>query len=357
MDCVNVEKTVKKHDRGVFDGFELRGPGWWQGFREAFAPRELECMQVEVTSYCPGRCTYCPHTTEGEHWRATHMTPEIFAGLWPLMRRCGRVHLQGWGEPLLHPHFFEFVALALRAGCRVSTTSCGLRMDDALAARLVDCGLDVMAFSLTGTDEASNASRVGVPFARVEQAISTMQRVRKARMGVHLEIHLAYLLLYSGIPALNNLPALMERLDVHGAVVSTMDFIAHPDLAPEAFMPHEREKIAEARTALRLVSSSPHLSSRLLHYALPAETPAQQCRERVQSTLYVSAEGFVSPCVYLNVPSEQAQRRLIFGNVPQESITDIWAKPDYAAFRAAVGTSIPHAVCQNCPKRFENMGL
>lgn len=335
---------------GVFDGFDLRGPGWWRGFCEAFALRELECLQVEVTSYCPGHCTYCPHTTEGANWRSTHMSPEIFAGLWPLMRRCSRVHLQGWGEPLLHPHFFEFVELALRAGCRVSTTSCGLRMDDELAVRLVDSGIDLMAFSLAGTDDASNASRAGVPFRCVEQAVATLQRVRKARMGVHLEIHLAYLLLYSGIPALKDLSALMERWDVHGAVVSTMDFIAHPSLAAEAFMPHEREKIAESRAALQSLSVS-----RPLHYALPAEMPAPQCRERVQSTLYVSAEGFISPCVYLNVPSKLAGRRLIFGKIPDESITDIWNRPDYVAFRQTVGTSAPHAACQNCPKRFEQV--
>lgn len=334
----------------VFDGFDLRGPGWWKGFCEAFAPRELECLQVEVTSHCLGRCTYCPHTTEGANWRSTHMSPAIFAGLWPLMRRCSRVHLQGWGEPLLHPHFFEFVALALRAGCRVSTTSCGLRMDDELAVRLVDSGLDLMAFSLSGTDEASNASRAGVPFARVEQAVTTLQRVRKARMGVHLEVHLAYLLLYSGIPALDRLPALMDRWDVHGAVVSTMDFIAHPALAAEAFLPDEQGKIAEARAALQRLSSS-----RPLHYALPGQIPAPQCRERVQSTLYVSAEGVVSPCVYLNVPSDQAERRLVFGQIPKESISDIWEKPDYAAFRRTIGTPAPHPSCLNCPKRFEQI--
>ncbi len=102
-------------------------------------------------------------------WQSRLVEDQTFAALWPLMRQCVRVHLQGWGEPFLHPRFLDFVRVALRAGCAVSTT-CGLRMDEALAEAIVDSGMDVVAFSLAGTDEASNASRRGIPFARVEYA-------------------------------------------------------------------------------------------------------------------------------------------------------------------------------------------
>lgn len=332
----------------LFDSYNLRGPGLWQGFLETFAARELECVQVEVTSVCPGRCVYCPHTTATDSWKSRHMVPDVFAALWPLLRRTARVHLQGWGEPLLHPHFFDFVELALRAGCRVSTTTCGLRMDEALAERLVASGVDIVAFSLTGTDDASNAAREGVPFSRVREAVLTLQRVRKSRMGVHMEIHLAYLLLASGIPALQRLPALMDEWDVHGTVVSTMDFIAHPSLAPEAFLPHEHEKIEAARVALEAVRSA---TSRDFWYDLPCPDPAPQCRERIHATLYVDAEGQVSPCIYLNVPAE-SPRRFVCGNVLHESPLHIWQQPDYACFRQRMANGDPDPLCLHCPKLF-----
>ena len=41
-------------------------------------------------------------------------------------------------------------------------------------------------------------------------------------------MHLAYLLLPSQLAAVKRLPELMEELDVHCAVVSTMDYIASP---------------------------------------------------------------------------------------------------------------------------------
>ena len=213
----------------------LPGPGLRQWLREAFTgrPTPLLCMQVEVSSVCSCRCTYCPHTTKKDVWQSRLMSAETFAALWPLMRQCGRVHLQGWGEPFLHPRFMDFVSVARRAGCAVSTTTCGQHMDESLAAAIVDSGMDVVAFSLAGTDEASNASRRGIPFSRVCEAIRCLQEVRRTKQGVHLEVHLAYLLLPSQLDAVKRLPELMEELDVHCAVVSTMDYIASPELAVE----------------------------------------------------------------------------------------------------------------------------
>ncbi|WP_298067078.1 radical SAM/SPASM domain-containing protein [uncultured Mailhella sp.] len=332
----------------------LKGPGILQSLRELVRPRELECLQVEVTSCCAGRCVYCPHTTEGSLWKARHMSPEVFAALWPMMLKASRIHLQGWGEPFLHPYFLDFVGLARRAECSVSTTTCGLYMDEALAARIVSSGIDILAFSLTGTDEASSRARAGVPFARVEESVRTLQKVRKAKNGVHLEIHLAYLMLASQIEDVRRLPELMERWDVHAAVVSTMDYVPSPALAEEAFAPHEREKIEKARIVLEEAGKRVRASGRDFFASLPAEHPAPSCRERVHRTMYVDAEGQVSPCVYLNVPTQGSQpRRTVFGEVSRENPLEIWNKPEYAAFRSSVQTAEPPQACRSCAKRFE----
>ena len=140
-------------------------PGLWRELRDAFLspPRPLSCVQMEVTSACSGRCIYCPHTTLAGVWRSRAMSAEVVAALWPLLRRSLRAHLQGWGEPLLHPRFFDFAAFARRAGCRVSTTTCGLGMDEDTAVRLVSGGLDVVAFSLAAPTRHPTASARACP--------------------------------------------------------------------------------------------------------------------------------------------------------------------------------------------------
>ena len=333
---------------------QFRGPGLWQDVREFFHPRPLECLQVEVTSCCMGKCTYCPHTTRSGEWKSRHMAPETFAALWPVLLKARRVHLQGWGEPFLNPHFMDFVSLARKAGCAVSTTTCGLRMDEELAGRIVESGMDIVAFSLTGTDEVSNSARANVPFSRVEEAVRLLQKARQEKNAVHLEIHLAYLMLSSGVEAVRGLPALMEDWGVHAAVISTMDYIPSPEMAKEAFAPHEREKIEAARVVLEDVGAKVRALGRDFYASLPAPEPAPCCRERAHRTMYVDAEGQISPCVYLNVPINAVERgRTVFGNVLQQSPVDIWDKAEYADFRARVQTACPPEACVSCAKRFE----
>jgi MoaA/NifB/PqqE/SkfB family radical SAM enzyme len=346
---------MKKRSAGSGAG-EFREPGFWETVREAFlgVRRPFDCIQVEVTSRCPGRCTYCPHTTLKDSWQPRDMSMATFERLWPLMRRSGRVHLQGWGEPLLNPAFFEMAGLARKAGCQVSTTTCGLRMDAPMALQIVASGIDIVAFSLAGSDAASNAARLGVDFDGVCEAVSVLQKVRRERMGVHLEAHFAYLMLASNIEAVRGLPALMQRLGVHAAVISTLDYITESALEAEAFQPHETEKLARAAAVLVETAAAAGRRGLQFHYELPDPAAAGQiCRENIGRSLFVAADGAMSPCVYVNVPAAVVDpRRRIFGNVYETDPLEIWESPDFARFRERLAGGDPDLPCRGCPKRF-----
>ena len=161
-------------------------------------------------------------------------------------------------------------------------------------------------------------------------------------------------MLASNVEAVRALPELMDAWGVHAAVVSTMDYIPSPDMAGEAFAPHEREKIEAARVVLEEVAAKVRASGRDFYASLPAEHPAPCCRERAHKTMYVDADGQISPCVYLNVPLDAPQPgRTVFGSVLEESPERIWAREEYAAFRQAVQTATPPSSCVSCAKRFE----
>jgi MoaA/NifB/PqqE/SkfB family radical SAM enzyme len=265
------------------------------------------------------------------------------------------VHLQGWGEPLLNPAFFEMAALARKAGSQVSTTTCGLRMDAELALRIVESGIDIVAFSLAGTDTASNASRHGVDFDRVCDAVSMLQTIRRDRMGVHLEIHFAYLMLASRIDAVRGLPALMQRLGVHAAVISTLDYLPEPSLEAEAFQPHEAEKLAGAAAILGETAVEARRLGLAFHYELPSPGGAgTSCRENISRSLFIAADGAMSPCVYVNVPADVVDpRRRIFGNVREQDPIDIWESERFRRFREGLACGDPDLSCKTCPKRFK----
>lgn len=339
----------------IFD--DLKSPGLWQEFLDIFRGREIGFLQVEISSYCTGKCVYCPHTVSAGNWKSRYMKSETFANLWPLMCRASRVHLQGWGEPFLHPHFMDFTKLALRAGCQVSTTTCGLYMNEAVALQIVDSGIDVIAFSLAGTSTLSNKARDGIPFDQVANAVQLLQSVRKSRQAVHLEIHLAYLLLASNLTALWDLPELMNDWGVHATIISTLEYnISSPQFASEAFLPHELDKIQAARAVINDITVKARATGKEIYASLPDPAPSLQCREQAQNSLYVDAEGVISPCVFLNIPTKEqspGQKTKTFGSVNVEKPLTIWAKSEYRAFREALGTPNPDRVCENCSKRFE----
>ena len=334
----------------------LRAPSSWELIGEAIfgARRPLDCVQVEVTTRCPGRCSYCPHTTDRERWLSHDMDMATYSRIWPLMRRSGRVHLQGWGEPLLNPAFFDMALTARRAGCRVSTTTCGVPMDPDLARRIVASGIDVVAFSLAGTDAASNASRRGVDFDRVCEAVTTLQAARGRRRGAHLRIHLAYLMLASEMEAVAGLPALMQRLGVHAAIVSTLDYVTDPALLPEAFTPDEPARLARAADLLASAGTEARRLGLGFHWELPGRAASgTTCRENIGRSLFISADGWVSPCVFVNVPTGDTDpMRRVFGNVRDVDPTVIWDSADFRHFRERLAAGDPDLPCRSCPKRF-----
>lgn len=329
-------------------------PGLWEQLGEAIfgCQRPLECVQIETTSACGGACIYCPHTTQARTWNSRHMAPETFASLWPLLRKAKRAHLQGWGEPLLNPHFFRFQALAARAGCSTSITTCGLKMDETTAVSLAQSGMDIIAFSLAGTDAESNSARAGVPFDRVCQSIRLL-RSAISREQSALEIHFAYLLLADRMEAAAGLPGLMEELGVDVAVISTLDYLALPEHRSLALHSNDDALLERARNILEDVRARAGAMGKIVHYALPAKTPpGEGCRENISRTLYVDADGFVSPCVYLNSPG-RSEARHVFGNTREASPMDIWQGPDFKNFRAALLAGEPDPACLDCPKRWE----
>lgn len=333
----------------------LRGPGVWETVRSLVAPpsKMFDVLQIEVTSACLANCSYCPRTVQRERWKNAYMSDQTYANAWPLFRQARRVHLQGWGEPLLHRRFFDFVELARRADCQVSTTSCGLLMNEGIAAKLSRSGVDIIAFSLAGTDQPGNASRGEDAFERVTQGIHILQKTRKALMAVHLEIHIAYMLLASRIEDLRGLPGLLGELDAHAAVVSTLDFIPSADMAHEAFMPWEQDKIAHARAVLEEVAAQARADGRAVFYSLPVPEARDTCLEHIERSLYISSDGSISPCIYVNLPTKgEDPLRRVYGNLNHDDPLGIWASPGYQAFRRGLATREPDANCRDCPKRY-----
>ena len=320
----------------------------WCWLSPLLRPR-LDWIQVEVTSYCNAACVYCPHTVYQGHWASRHLPLTTFAKLLPALARARLVYLQGWGEPLLHPDFFNMVAQAKQAGCRVGTTTNGMLLDAEAITRLVESGLDLVAFSLAGADERHDAIRPGTSFKKVLQAIQALQRAKEKLGALRPAIHIAYMLLRSRAADLAKLPQVLPGLGVEQVVISTLDFVPRKELAIETILPQTTGEYEELSASLRETAELAGRYGLKVHYQLKEPGAARLlCPENVQRALFVGADGRVSPCVFANLPvtratycardGERPYQRLIWGKLEELPLAAIWRQQAYINFRGSFFT-------------------
>jgi hypothetical protein len=67
----------------------------------------------------------------------------------------------------------------------------------------------------------------------------------------------------------------------------------------------------------------------------------------------MDAEGSLSPCIYVNLPTEENDpRRRVFGNIHAQDPLEIWQSRPFEEFRRRLAAREPDLPCVLCAKRF-----
>ena len=262
----------------------------------------------------------------------------------------------------MHPDFFTMVSLARQAGCQVGTTTNGMPLDADGLRRVVDLEMAVVAFSLAGVGENNDMVRRGTHFAAVLEKIATLREI-KARKGARFpKVHVAYMLLRSGLDDLALLPQALEGLGVSQVVVSSLDFVATPSLTRENLKLAPPEEYREAAARLDEVAARARRQGLEIYSQLaPPPDWLNPCSENIAGALCLAADNAVAPCVFLNLPveaetymtreGEDLYRRLSFGVVEEEqSLLRIWRSPEYRKFRRIWANGSTPPACRGCLK-------
>lgn len=343
--------------------------GWAKGLLDRLGAPELDWVQVEITTRCDARCVYCPRTAMGSGWPARHMPLDLFRSLLRCLGQTRQAHLQGWGEPLLNPQLLEMIRLCKGRGLQVSTTTNGNALDGDMARALVAAGLDVLGVSLAGTRSQTNdALRVGTSLERLAAGLARLAGA-KARAGVGLpQVHLAYLDLGSAPEELFALPALARDLGIARIMLSTPSPLATPQASMPPLAPAQATAAQElaGREALleELARQSAALGVELFWSARLLRESGRICTENPSGACVVGVDGQVTPCVFGAAVLGEGQdgprpdaRPLVFGNIRERSLTDIWHGEEYARFRALFEPQGPEdgapwpEPCARCPLR------
>lgn len=282
----------------------------------------------------------------------------------PAFRKAGLVYLQGWGEPFTHPRFFEMLKLAKEAGCRVGTTTNGTLLNRRLIEKLVKEDLDVVGFSLAGVDEKNDSVRKGTRIKKVVECIEEIHRARAKYNSDSPKIHIAYMLLRSGLADLEKLPEFLSGKGVDQTVVSSLALVVNPGMETESLPATEEEKdYRELKHRLLHVRDEAAAVDADVHFHLVSALKKDfACSENVPGALVVGADGSISPCVMKQLPVQgenwyyfrgrrHRHRNLCFGNITSSSLDSIWHQKDYQQFIREFSNAKTPATCHNCSKR------
>ncbi len=316
---------------------------------------KLDWIQVEISSYCDSKCIYCPHTEYLKNWQNRLFPIELFKKLIPAFKKTKLVYLQGWGEPFTHPEFIDFLRLAKQSGCMVGTTTNGTLLNREKIEQLIDEGLDVIGFSLAGIDEKNDVIRKGNSLKKVLKCIEDIQKIKSIKSADNPKIHIAYMLLKSGIDEIYKLPSFCKNTGIDQTVVSSLSLVVNESLVNETLAEFEFDlsdtdlmsDFSRAGIAFNIVS--PYMKESF-------------CSENLERGIVVGSSGVVSPCVMGTVPAvgenyffkgkKRKLENIDFGNVSNESLNTIWNKKEYKDFIKSHRKRNYPEPCLHCNKRF-----
>jgi MoaA/NifB/PqqE/SkfB family radical SAM enzyme len=335
----------------------------------------LDWIQVEVSTRCLRACAYCPVSRFRSRRQSTFMDMDTFRLMEPDLASADLVFLQGWGEPLLHPRFWDIARRARLAGAAVGFATDGCLLGDDNRRALLDSGVAIVGVSLAGgTPETHERFRMGTRLDTIDRNLCRL-REEKERAGTRLpEIHVAYQILADNAAELPAATDLAERWGARQIVVSNLSLVLDESLEYQSFLCKPRDW--PARTHIEDARSRAAEQGIRLHAYQPSSGEAlPACTENVLASCFVSVRGEVSPCALASLGLERtgAVRRfhghdypihdLTFGNVRHRPLHDIWRSGPARAFRDTFRQRIRQGrtgdgnlprPCRHCYKLFES---
>jgi len=303
-------------------------------------------IQIEATSECFLRCTMCPRTAFIKQWHSRQMPFSTFEKISRYFPMAEYVHLQGWGEPLLHERIYDMISIAKAAGCGVGFTTNGMLLKEAAVRRLVELGVDIIGVSIAGaTGEVHESIRVKCDFNRFVDNIKRLSRVKNEAGSKKPKVVLSFLMTKTNIHELPDVVKLARELGVEELVATNLDYTStkhHDELKVFSCDNADEEYMGLIEKAQRTAKKL-ELSFRA--YPLKTEEVIM-CELNPRSYVYISHDGLVAPCVYLNQTREGVfprifcgasyeVKRTYLGDINKEDLLEIWDKPEYRAFREA----------------------
>ncbi|HEV7527244.1 MAG TPA: radical SAM protein [Acidimicrobiia bacterium] len=316
-------------------------------------------IQIEFTSRCQLRCRMCPLTTGSS---STSHSPGpmhelVFEHVLAIARRCRRVILAGYGEPLTNPECLPMLRALDAEGIDIAIATNGIALTPTIAEELV--ALEHVTFINISIDSPDPDVYHQVRGGNVERSLQGLRNLM-AVVNTPDRVVVSSVAMATNLASLVEFPALLAELGVRRyALQAVMDYT---DYAYE----HRLVDHVELETRLFDIEAACIAHGIVLELSVPARTRADfRDPDGTQQQFYGTAtwdEQFTRQC---NVPWDipfidkdggvfaccfagSANERQL-GRLGPETFDEIWSGPAARQFRRDIldGTTTPD-ICRRC---------
>jgi radical SAM protein with 4Fe4S-binding SPASM domain len=273
----------------------------------------VKFLQIEPTTRCNFKCKFClTHQME-----SADLSWETFVTTLEQLPDLEYVKIQGQGEPLLHPLFFDMVKLASNRGIKVSTISNGSLFTPANIDKILDSGLYNLQISIESPNTEQFKEIRGGNLEKIKEGIKLLTTTKKQQGLTTPTVGFAVMVLKKTKHLLPEIANLYNELNMDGGMwlkfLSEMD--KNTDVYDEetsAQILSSLEKVLSYSKYQKLIKSEEHHKSSIpnfyeeLHqvgYKESQNTPYTKENNPtcpwLDQALYIDRRGEVTPCCHI----------------------------------------------------------
>lgn len=319
-------------------------------------------VQIEPVGQCNLRCKMCPINFREDKplvGSTKTMQFELFTRLVDQFTNMKTLHLQGLGEPMLHPRFFDMVTYAVNKGVRVTTNTNLTMLNKKRAALCVTSGLDTLHFSIDGTNaETYEKIRLNARFDKVITNLENLVEAKKQLNSPFPRLHMVMVIMRQNLA---ELPDLVRLAAHYGAEEVFAQQLSHDFDNPafdKRFLPlhdyvneqsllyEEPQRIEHYFGKARELARELGIRLRIPRTQPRSYPPGTSGRDRCNwpwTSAYISFQGYAMPCCMAASP-EQIHLGLISG----DNLEEIWNGEAYQRFREQLASNQPPEICRFC---------
>lgn len=323
---------------------------WNTGEETVLLPKRNDArkLYLEITNACNFSCITCIRHS----WREqdVYMPFALFEKLLDDAKafpEIATIHFGGFGESLLHPDILKMLALCKHAGYKTELISNGSLLTPAMLEALIAVELEWLFVSLDGSDEDSFAQiRPGAAgFMQVTDAVRLLQRMKKAKQTLRPLLGVEFVMMKENYHQLPLIRRLANQLCANKLLFTNL-------------LPYHRsmkDQILYGKTPpdLKQFGQQASLLS-ILTMGQFEITSWRNCKFVQDKAMVISASGEVSPCyAFLHsyacyvLGREKQIASQSFGNLRQNTLSEIWSAPAYRVFRYTVRNNL-YPSCTDC---------